>query len=56
MDLETEHRRLVEAVARIYFAAHWRPDRRVEGEKELWGELRDAAGFEAGQAPKTEQD
>ncbi len=44
--------RLIKAVRAVYFAAHWRPDRTVENEVELWTELRDAAGIEPGHAPK----
>lgn len=41
---------LVEAVRRLYYAAHWSPDRDVDAKK-LWQDVRDAAGFESGHAP-----
>jgi hypothetical protein len=51
-ELEREHARLIRAVASIYYGAHWTPDRPVD-EASLWTELRDAAGFEPGKAPKS---
>jgi hypothetical protein len=42
---------LRDAVRRLYYAAFWTPDRPVDAE-ELWVEVRDAAGFPAGNAPK----
>lgn len=42
----------VRAAARaLYYAAHWKADRPVN-ETALWEELRDACGFEPGNAPK----
>ncbi|HYE72609.1 MAG TPA: hypothetical protein VEF04_04725 [Blastocatellia bacterium] len=46
---------LREAVRNVYYAAHWTPDRQCDAVM-LWTELRDAAGFEQGQAPKPEKE
>jgi hypothetical protein len=42
---------LKRAAAALYYAAHWKPDRLVD-EAKLWSDLRDAAGFEPGNAPE----
>jgi hypothetical protein len=39
---------LCNAVAAIYFRAHWSPDRPVDNEDELWENLRKAAGYAPG--------
>ena len=41
---------LKQAVADVYFSAHWTPDRDVN--EDLWSRLRDAAGIKPGQSPK----
>ena len=43
--------RLREAVARLYYAAHWTADRPVDAIK-LWEDVRDAAGFPPGESPE----
>lgn len=43
--------KLREAVRRVYYAAHWTPDRAVDA-VELWTAVRDAAGFPSGNSPK----
>jgi hypothetical protein len=48
--LRAENARLREAAKALYYAAHWTPDRDVDAVK-LWTDLRDAAGFEPGNAP-----
>lgn len=46
--------RVIAAAGRLYYAAHWTPDRRIpagEGEvfpEALWGDLRNALGLEPG--------
>ena len=45
---------LKDAVRRLYYAAHWTPDRDVD-ERQLWEDVRDAAGFEPGHAPGCEK-
>ena len=42
---------LIEAIRRLYYAAHWTPDRPVD-EAKLWTDIRDAAGFKPGGSPK----
>jgi hypothetical protein len=44
---------LIEAVSKLYYAAHWIPDRNVDSTA-LWTAVRDAAGFAPGSAPKFE--
>jgi hypothetical protein len=44
--------RLVRAVKAVYYAAYWVPDRDVVGERTMWEELRDAAGFTPGKSPE----
>jgi len=46
-----KHPDLTEAVHRLYYAAHWTPDRPVD-EAKLWTDIRDAAGFKPGGSPK----
>jgi len=41
---------LRDAVRRLYYSAHWTPDRPVDS-AELWTAVRDAAGFPHGNAP-----
>ena len=50
----SEYTRLRDAVAKVYYAAHWMPDKYVEGEGQMWEELRDAAGLVKGLSPKPE--
>jgi hypothetical protein len=50
-ELSVERDVLVAAVKAVYYAAHWIPDRPVDSGA-LWTNLRDAAGFEAGNAPE----
>jgi len=45
-----KHPDLIEAVHRLYYAAHWTPDRPVD-EAKLWTDIRDAAGFKPGGSP-----
>lgn len=47
--MERRFGELVNAVAALYYAAHWRPDRECEADK-LWTRVRDAAGFAPGHA------
>lgn len=42
---------LMKAVRRLYYSAHWTPDRPVDS-AELWTAVRDAAGFPKGNSPK----
>jgi hypothetical protein len=42
--------KLRDAVRKLYYAAHWTPDRPVDAAK-LWTDVRDAAGFPKGGAP-----
>jgi len=42
---------LHETIKKLYYAAHWTPDRPVDAEK-LWTDLRDAAGLPRGNSPK----
>ena len=42
---------LIEAVRDLYYSAHWIPDRDVNA-KRLWENVRDAAGFDRGNAPQ----
>lgn len=44
---EERYNKLRAAVSRVYFAAHWYPDRECDA-KALWTELRDAAEFTPG--------
>ena len=45
--------RLLNAVKAIYYADSWRSNKLgKQKDKELWTELRDAAGFEPGHSPK----
>ena len=46
---------IVEVVRRLYYAAHWTPDRPVDAD-ELWKDVRDACGFEKGHSPKPIKD
>ena len=39
------------AVRRLYYCAHWTPDRPVDA-GEVWGDVRDACGFPHGNSPK----
>lgn len=39
------------AVRRLYYAAHWTPDRAVDS-AELWTTVRDACGFPKGNSPE----
>ena len=48
--LEAENRQLREAVRELYYAAHWSPDRDCDAQR-LWARVRNAAGFERGNAP-----
>lgn len=41
---------LKNAVRRLYYSAHWTPDRPVDA-GELWTTVRDAAGFPSGNSP-----
>ena len=41
-------KRLQAVVTTLYVSASWEADRYVEDERELWAELRDAAGIETG--------
>lgn len=41
------------AIHRLYYAAHWTPDRDVDARK-LWEDVRDAAGFRPGHAPSAD--
>jgi len=50
-----KYKRLLAAVSAVYYAAHWTPDRPCNA-AQLWIELRDAAGFVSGKAPKPLQD
>jgi len=43
---------LLEAVRELYYSAIWHADRPVN-EQRLWTQVRDAAGFEPGNSPKT---
>lgn len=45
--MEQRYAQLHKAVTKLYFAAHWSPDRECDAEK-IWTELRDAAGFAPG--------
>ena len=42
---------LMKAVRRLYYSAHWTPDRPVDSE-ELWTDVREAAGFPKGNSPE----
>lgn len=48
---QEKYDKLKEAVRNLYYAAHWSPDRPVDDAK-LWEAVRDAAGFDKGNAPK----
>lgn len=39
------------AIEKIYYAAHWTPDRPCSADK-LWTDLRDAAGLPPGRSPR----
>jgi len=49
--LEDQIERITVAVRNLYYAGHWYCDRDVVAD-ELWTQLRDAVGFEPGNAPK----
>lgn len=45
--MEQRYLQLHKAVTKLYFAAHWSPDRECDAEK-IWTDLRNAAGFAPG--------
>lgn len=49
LDREMKHQSLRRAVRRLYYAAYWKADRKVDEDK-LWTAVRDAAGFKPGTA------
>jgi hypothetical protein len=46
-----EQLNLHEAIKKLYYAAHWTPDRPVDAAK-LWTDVRDAAGLPKGNSPE----
>lgn len=47
-EITEEHNKLRAAVRRLYYAAHWSPDRPVPDAQKLWEDVRDAAGLQPG--------
>lgn len=50
-DYKEKYMRLRDAVARLYYSAHWTPDRECDSNT-LWEDVRNAAEFEPGKSPK----
>jgi hypothetical protein len=49
-ELATLFLKLYPAVKKLYYAAYWYPDRPCKA-KQLWEDVRDAAGFQPGDSP-----